>query len=108
MVVGRGTEARRACSTSDAYWATMGSTAGNGEPVLCIIISASETLTVEKRLGVDIHVASPENDKMFCQDHYGTVKYFPGGPRCNFRGVDVNSNCWMAMGLNWSFPSLNM
>ena len=89
MLIGRGTEARTACSTSDAHWTTLGFTAGNGEPVLCVIIFASETLTVEERLGVDIHAASPEDDRMFCQDHYDPGKYFPGGPKCKFRGIDV-------------------
>ena len=89
MLVGRGTEARTGCSTSDAHWTTLGFTAGNGEPVLCVIIFASETLTVEERLGVDIHAPSPQDDRMFSKDHYGPGKYFPGGPKCKFRGVDV-------------------
>ena len=89
MLVGRGTEARTACSTSDAHWTTLGFTAGNGEPVLCVIIFASETLTVEERLGVDIHAPSPQDDDIFSEDHHGPGKYFPGGPRCRFRGIDV-------------------
>ena len=56
-LVGKGTEASTACSTSDAHWTTLRFTAGNGEPVVCFIIFASETLTVEERLGVDIHAA---------------------------------------------------
>ena len=90
MLVERGSEARTACSTSDAHWTTLGFTAVNGEPVLCVIIFASKTLSVEERLGVDIHAPSPQDDDaMFSRDHYGPGKYFPGGPRCNFRGVDV-------------------
>ena len=90
MLVGRGTEARTACSTSDAHWITLGFTAGNSEPVLCVIIFASETLTVEERLGVDIHAPSPQDDDaMFSGDHYGPGKCFLGGPKCKFRGIDV-------------------
>ena len=48
FLVERGTEPRNACSTSDAHWTTLGFTAGNGQPVLCAIIFASESLSVEE------------------------------------------------------------
>ena len=71
MLVSRGTEARTACYTSDAHWATMGFTAGNGEPVLCVIIFASEKLTIEERLGVDIFADIPEYNEILYLDQCG-------------------------------------
>jgi len=89
FLVGRGTEPRNACSTSDAHWTTLGFTAGNGEPVLCAIIFASETLSAEERLGIDIFADCPEDSTMYNKENYGPGKYFPGGPRCTFRNIDL-------------------
>ena len=54
FLVQLGMQSRTACSTSEAHWTTLGFTSGTGKPVLCAIIFAAETLSVEERLGVDI------------------------------------------------------
>lgn len=85
MLVRRGSEAKTACSTPNDHWMTLGFTADNGEPVLCVIIFASEILSVEERLGVDMNAPSPQDDDViFSRDCYDPGKYFTGGPRCNF------------------------
>ena len=87
FLVERGFQPRTSCSTSEAHWTTLGFTSGTGEPVLCGIIFAAETLTVEDRLGIDIFAQC--NDDMFSNENYGPGKYFPGGPKCNFRGHQI-------------------
>ena len=83
----RGTQSRKACSISDAHWTTLGFTAENGEPVLCAIIFAGQSLSVEERLGIDLFAPLPNFDNcLFHKDNYGRGSYFPGGPKCTFRG----------------------
>lgn len=82
-------EPRNACSTSDAHWTCLGFTAGTGEPVLCVIIFAAQGLTVEERLGIDVFAPIPQENNMFHEDNYGKGKYFPGPPKCHFRGKEV-------------------
>jgi len=55
---------------------------------MCAIIFASQSLTIEERLGIDIFAPMPsESESIF--DNYGDGKYFPGGPTCSFRGQKV-------------------
>ena len=87
FLVERGCQPRTACSTSDAHWTTLGFTSGTGEPVICAIIFAAETLSVEERLGLDIFADC--KDDMFSVQNYKPGKYFPGGPKCTFNGCDI-------------------
>jgi len=87
FLVERSSQPRTACSTSDAHWTTLGFTSGNGKPVLCAIIFAAETLSVEDRLGIDIFAKC--NGQMFSEENFGPGKYFPGGPKCKFNGCDI-------------------
>ena len=50
----RGSQSRISSSTSDVHWTTMGFTSGSGKPVMCAILIAAETLSVEDRLGINI------------------------------------------------------
>jgi len=86
-LVQRGSQPRTACSTSEAHWTTLGFTSASGKPVLCAIIFAAETLSVEDRLGIDIFAEG--TGEMFSKQNYGKGKYFPGGPKCNFRGAEI-------------------
>ena len=52
----KGIQIQETCSISDAHWTTLGSTADNGQPVLCAIISARQCSSVEERLGVGLFV----------------------------------------------------
>ena len=67
--------------------------AGNGQAVLCAILFALETLAVKERLGIDIFAKCPDDSTIYGQENYGPRKYFPGGPRCTFRGIDLP--CYM-------------
>ena len=68
----------------------MGFTAGNGQPVLCAIIFAGQSLSVEERLGVDLFAPLPnEENGLFHRLNYGRGIYFPGGPKCTFRGHEI-------------------
>ena len=87
-LVERDSQPRTSCSTSEAHWTTLGFTSGTGEPVLCGIIFAAEKLSVEERLGIDIF-AKCRDDDMFGNENYGPGKYFPGGPKCRFRGHEI-------------------
>ena len=82
----RGSQARKACSISDAHWTTLGFTSSDGKPVMCAIIFASQSLTVEERLGIDIFAPMPTESSTSMVGNYGEGKWFPGGPTCNFRG----------------------
>ena len=88
FLVERGFQPRTSCSTSEAHWTTLGFTSGTGEPVLCGVIFAAETLSVDERLGIDIF-AQCKDDDMFSNENYGPGKYFPGGPKCKFRGHEI-------------------
>ena len=43
-------------------------------------------LAAEERLGIDLFAPVPTNYNVFSKEYYGPGKYFPGGPKCNFRG----------------------
>ena len=87
FLVKRGSQPRIASSTSDVHWTTMGFTSGSGKPVMCAIIIAAETLSVENRLGINIFAEC--NEDILSEDNYGPGKYFPGGPKCKFNGKEV-------------------
>ena len=86
-IVERGFQPRTSCSASETHWTTLGFTSGTGKPVLCGIIFAAETLSVEERLGIDFFVKC--QDDMFSKENYGPGKYFPGGPKCKFQGHKI-------------------
>jgi len=85
----RGSQARKGCSISDAHWTTLGFTSSDGKPVMCAVIFASQTLTVEERLGIDIFARAPTKAGTALFGNYGEGKYFPGGPTCTFRGCKI-------------------
>ena len=70
---------------SDAHWTTLGFTSSDGKHIMCAVIFASQTLTVEERLGVDIFASAPTETGTSLFENYGEGKYFPGGPTCTFR-----------------------
>ena len=62
-------------------------TSGTGKSVLCGVIFAAETLSVEGILEIDIFAKC--KDDIFSNENYGPGKYFPDGPKCNFRGQKI-------------------
>ncbi len=76
---------------SDVHWTTLGFTACNGKPVMCAIIIASQTLSFDERLGIDIFVSMPisETNIMLSMEFHGSGKWFPGGPRNIFQDCEI-------------------
>ena len=76
---------------SDAHWITLGFTASNDKTVICAIIFASQTLSFEERLGIDISTPMPttETNIMFSMKYHRLGTCFPGGPRCMFRDCEI-------------------
>lgn len=72
-------------------------TSATGEPVVCVIIFASERDTVEPTLhtGIDITVdpilTSLNEVDLKHPENYGPTKYFPSGPVCVFRGKQIQT-----------------
>ena len=85
----RGSQARKGCSISDAHWTTLGFTSSDDKPVMCAIIFASQTLTVEERLCIDFFAPMPNELSTSMVGNYGEGKWFPGGPTCTFRGHQI-------------------
>ena len=86
----RGSQSQKACSISDVHWTALRFTAGNGQPVLCVIIFTGQSLSVEDQLGIDLFALLPNKQSgLFHIDNYGRGRYFPGGPKCTFRGHEI-------------------
>jgi hypothetical protein len=95
FVCARGTTPKQMVSTSDKHFTVLGLTAATGEPVLCVIIFASdkEGVPANWATGIDIMV-TPHFDEegeidLTDEVNFGTGKYFPSGPTCLFRGKNV-------------------
>jgi hypothetical protein len=95
FVCGRGTTPKQKVSTRDKHFTVLGVTAATGEPVLCVVIFASdkEGVSANWATGMDITV-DPEQDEFGKIDindekNFGKDKYFPSGPTCNFRGKKI-------------------
>jgi hypothetical protein len=95
-VCGRGTTPKQIVSTRDKHFTVLGVTAATGEPVLCVVIYASENeegIAANWVTGVDITVV-PEKDEngnidIDGEKNFGKGKYFPSGPTCTFRGKEI-------------------
>ena len=82
-------------NTSDHRATVLPFTAASGEPVICVVIFASNKTQVETtwHTGIDI-TADPildwkgDIDTMH-PDNHGPKKYFPSGPVCHFWGKDI-------------------
>jgi hypothetical protein len=72
-------------------------TAANGNPVLCVVIFASERNAIPENwvTGIDIQkvpvMEEMENNSVVASDpsNFGKGNYFPYGPTCNFLGKDL-------------------
>jgi len=66
----KGDTMKIASSIKEARWTLLGFTNAKGEPVLCAIIFASETITDEETLGFDIF-AKVKGDLSDVKSNYG-------------------------------------
>ena len=46
-------------------------------------------IAAEESLGIDLFASLPTNYNMFSKEYCGPGKYFPSGPKCNFRGHQI-------------------
>ena len=70
---------------------------------MCAVIFASEILSPEERLGIDVFVSCPIGDnEVFGEEFYGG-NYFPGGPKYIFRGIEIP--CYITLSPKGSITS---
>ena len=92
FVCGRGMTPKIISATRDKHFTVLGLTAGTGEPVLCVVVFASEKkhgVVADWAEGIDITVkpVTDENGENILDEvNFGNGKYMPSGPTCFFRG----------------------
>jgi hypothetical protein len=93
-VCGRGMRPKQIASNRDRHFTVLGLTAASGDPVLCVVIFASERKGVAASWaeGIDLTV-DPVKDEdgavLLEKVNFGEGKYFPSGPTCFFRGKEI-------------------
>jgi hypothetical protein len=92
---GRGMTPKQICSTRDRHFTVLGVTAATGDPVLCVVIFASEKtngVIANWAEGIDIMVDPVKDEQgeiILSEVNFGEGKYFPSGPTCCFRGKRI-------------------
>jgi hypothetical protein len=95
LVCARGMTPKQICSSRDKHFTVLGLTAATGEPVLCVVIFASEKkggVVANWSEGIDLMVdpVLDEKGEVLVSDiNFGQGKYFPSGPTCCFRGKHI-------------------
>ena len=87
----RGTVSQQKINIKDKHYTVLVLTTLAGNPVMCIVIFAGETPCTLVETGLDLKAeteGNPDNADLFFKNS-GPGKRFPGGPTCNFRGVDI-------------------
>jgi len=76
---------------NDNHFTTMCFTAGNGKPVMCVVIMTGVQQKTEHEIGIDIlaDMVGTIDDPDYYDNNIGPGKRFPGGPTCEFRGKKV-------------------
>jgi hypothetical protein len=93
-VTERGTTPKTIAANTDKHFTVLGFTAANGDPVLCVIIFASEKELISGNwaTGIDPTVSpilDEDGEIMLTEDNFGEGKFYPSGPTCLFRGKRV-------------------
>lgn len=91
FLTGSGTVPYRKVSATEKRFTMIGLTALDGQPVMCILIIRGKRPHLDVETGIDITI-EPEGDASdvnFFFKNSGVGKYFPGGPRCMFRGKEI-------------------
>jgi hypothetical protein len=92
---GRGMTPKQICATRDRHFTVLGLTAATGDPVLCVVIFASDKsngVVANWAEGIDIMVDPVKDEKgeiILSELNFGEGKYFPSGPTCLFRGKRI-------------------
>jgi hypothetical protein len=86
---------KQIASTRDRHFTVLRLTAATGDPVLCVVIFASEKkdgVVANWSEGIDITVEPVKDEHgeiVLGDENFGEGKYFPSGPTCNFRGKQI-------------------
>ncbi len=93
-IVEQDTRPQVICSTADHRFTILPFTSGSGEAVCCVIIfqHKEEEVPVTWKTGIDITVENPlrnEKGEIDLELNIGQSKYYPEGPKCKYRGRDV-------------------
>jgi len=82
------------CSDFDHNFTCLPFTSASGEAVCCVIIFQSKTgeVPLDWRMGIDASVNPIRNGKgeITVSHNVGTGKFHPGGPKCNYKGKEVD------------------
>eukprot|EP00978_Attheya_sp_CCMP212_P026409 scaffold86813_cov51-Attheya_sp.AAC.1 len=83
------------------HFTTMCFAAGDGKPVMCVVIMTGVQQKTVHEIGIDM-LADCEgtvDDPDYYENNIGPGKRFPGGPTCEFRGKTVPCMiCWSKKG----------
>ena len=95
FIVEHGTRPQTICSTADHRFTILPFTSGSGEAVCCVIIfqHKEEEVPVTWKTGIDITVENPiqnEKGEIDLELNIGESKYYPEGPKCKYRGKEVD------------------
>ena len=85
-----GTVPRQRSCTNDRHFTVLGFTNLLGEPVMCCVIIKGVNRNTAVETGLDFTKQLFEgSDIDFIRFNYGEGKFFPGGPKCEYRGKQV-------------------
>jgi hypothetical protein len=95
FIVEHGTRPQTICSTADHRFTILPFTSGSGEAVCCVIIfqHKEEEVPATWKTGIDITVKNPlrnEKGEIDLELNLGERKYYPEGPKCKYRGKEVD------------------
>ena len=91
LLTARKSVGQRKCSTRNRKFTLIGLTAFTGEPVMCVIIVEGKLPNGAIEAGIDITVEPSGciDDPDFIFNNSGNGCYYPGGPKCTYRGKKV-------------------
>ena len=91
----RGITPQIMCCTNDHKFTILPFTSASGEAVCCVVIFKCQSEEVPQlwKTGVDITVENPardENGEIDFQMNFDEGKYYPGGPKCHYKGKEID------------------
>ena len=94
-IVQRGDIPQTPCCTNEHRFTILPFTSGSGEAVCCVIIfqKGSPGVPMNWKTGIDETVTPFRNttgNPDYCDSNMGDGKYYPGGPKCNYKGKEVD------------------
>lgn len=93
-VCGRDTVPQKKAATNDHKFTALPFTSASGEGVCCVIIFQCKTEQVpfEWQAGIDHTkgIVYNSDGSINAEESIGPGKYFPGGPKCNYNGKEID------------------